>query len=52
MELERVKAERDIARKEVVMLSERVGELQGQNTMLVARLGKAGVDVKGLKEGR
>jgi hypothetical protein len=52
MELERVKAERDVARKEVIMLSERVGELQGQNTMLVARLGKAGVDVRGLKEGK
>lgn len=48
MELERVKAERDVARKEVEMLRERVGELQGQNTMLVARLGKEGVDVSEL----
>jgi hypothetical protein len=47
MELERVKAERDVARKEVEMLRERVGELQGQCTMLVARLGTEGVDVGG-----
>jgi hypothetical protein len=43
MELERVKAERDVARKEIEMLRERVGELQGQNTMLVARLGREGL---------
>ncbi|KAK4123352.1 hypothetical protein N657DRAFT_690965 [Parathielavia appendiculata] len=50
MELERVKAERDVARKEVDMLRERVGELQGQCTMLVARLGKEGIDVAELKK--
>lgn len=52
MELDRVRAERDVARKEIEMLAERVGELQAQNTMLVAKLGKAGVDVGGLKEGK
>ncbi|KAL2137190.1 hypothetical protein VTI74DRAFT_7737 [Chaetomium olivicolor] len=46
MELERVKAERDVARKEVEMLREQVGELQGQNTMLVARLGREGIRVE------
>ncbi len=48
MELDRVRAERDVASKEVEMLRERVGELQRQNTMLVARLGREGVDVGGL----
>ena len=48
MELDRVRTERDVARKEVEMLRERVGELQGQNTMLVARLGRGGVDLGGL----
>ncbi|KAK4137146.1 hypothetical protein BT67DRAFT_453545 [Trichocladium antarcticum] len=43
MELERVRAERDVARKEVEMMRERVGELQAQNTMLVARLGREGL---------
>ncbi|KAK4156722.1 hypothetical protein C8A00DRAFT_30385 [Chaetomidium leptoderma] len=52
MALERVKAERDVARKEVDMLSERVGELQAQNTMLVARLGREGVDAGELREGK
>lgn len=46
MELDRVKAERDVARKEADMLRERVGELQAQNTRLVARLGREGVVVK------
>jgi hypothetical protein len=50
MELDRVRAERDVARKEVEMLRERIGELQGQNTRLVARLGREGVDVAALKE--
>ncbi|KAK4239614.1 hypothetical protein C8A03DRAFT_13993 [Achaetomium macrosporum] len=50
MELERVKAERDVARKEVEMLRERVGELQGQNTRLVARLGREGIKVDDVAE--
>ncbi|KAK4106244.1 hypothetical protein N658DRAFT_502740 [Parathielavia hyrcaniae] len=50
MELQRARAERDVARKEVDMLRERVGELQGQCTMLVARLGKEGIDVGALKK--
>lgn len=41
-ELERVKAERDVALREMEMLREQVGALQGQNTMLVARLGREG----------
>jgi hypothetical protein len=50
MELDRVKAERDVARKEVEMLRERVGELQAQNTRLVARLGKEGIKVDDVAE--
>lgn len=50
MELSRVRAERDVARKEVEMLRERVGELQAQNTRLVARLGREGVGLEGLGE--
>ncbi|KAL2156356.1 hypothetical protein VTH82DRAFT_1101 [Thermothelomyces myriococcoides] len=46
--LERVQAERDVARKEAEILRERVGELQRQNTRLVARLGKEGVNVEEL----
>ncbi|KAI1393467.1 uncharacterized protein F4822DRAFT_14099 [Hypoxylon trugodes] len=45
MELDKVRAERDIARKQMEMLKEQVGELQAQNTMLVARLGREGVGV-------
>ncbi|KAF7514489.1 hypothetical protein G7054_g15271 [Neopestalotiopsis clavispora] len=40
MELEKVKAERDVALKQIEVLTEQVGELQGQNTLLVAKLGK------------
>ena len=40
MELEKVKAERDVALKQVEVLTEQIGELQGQNTLLVAKLGK------------
>ncbi|KAK9423054.1 putative DUF3074 domain-containing protein [Seiridium unicorne] len=40
MELEKVRAERDVALKQVDVLREQVGELQGQNTLLVAKLGK------------
>ncbi|KAI0887400.1 uncharacterized protein GGS22DRAFT_178533 [Annulohypoxylon maeteangense] len=43
MELDKVRAERDIARKQMDILKEQVGELQAQNTMLVARLGREGV---------
>lgn len=45
MELERTRAERDLALKQVEMLKERLGELQAQNTMLVAKLGREGVKV-------
>lgn len=40
VELERTRAERDIALKQADILREQVGELQAQNTMLVAKLGK------------
>ncbi|KAK4218070.1 reticulocyte-binding protein 2 a [Rhypophila decipiens] len=43
MELERVKAERDVALKEIEILKDQVGDLQGQNTKLVAMLGRAGL---------
>ncbi|CCC08388.1 unnamed protein product [Sordaria macrospora k-hell] len=39
-EMEKVKAERDLALRQMEMLREQVGELQRQNTMLAARLGK------------
>ncbi|KAL2024634.1 hypothetical protein VTK56DRAFT_6835 [Thermocarpiscus australiensis] len=42
MALERARAERDVARKEMELLRRQVGELQAQNTMLVARLGREG----------
>ncbi|KAL2170536.1 hypothetical protein VTG60DRAFT_4644 [Thermothelomyces hinnuleus] len=48
-ELERARAERDAARKEAEILRERVSELQRQNTRLVAKLGREGVDVEGLE---
>lgn len=40
MELERTRAERDVALKQMEILQEQVGELQKQNTVLVAKLGK------------
>lgn len=43
MELERARAERDVARKQIDVLLEQIGQLQSQNTMLVARLGKHGL---------
>ncbi|KAI0383073.1 hypothetical protein F5Y04DRAFT_251764 [Hypomontagnella monticulosa] len=43
MELEKVRAERDIARKQMDILKEQIGDLQAQNTMLVARLGREGI---------
>lgn len=39
-ELERTRAERDVALKQADILREQVGELQAQNTKLVAKLGK------------
>ncbi|KAI1502257.1 hypothetical protein F5X99DRAFT_163360 [Biscogniauxia marginata] len=45
IELEKVRAERDIARKQVEVLKEQIGDLQGQNTMLVARLGREGISL-------
>lgn len=42
MELERTKVERDMAFKQIDILKEQIGELQSQNTMLVAKLGKLG----------
>ncbi|TDZ71892.1 hypothetical protein CTRI78_v001650 [Colletotrichum trifolii] len=42
MQLEHAKAERDVALKQVQMLKEQIGELQTQNTMLVAKMGRMG----------
>ncbi len=47
MELEKVRAERDVARKQIEVLKEQIGELQGQNTMLVAKLGREGITLDG-----
>ncbi|KAI0099635.1 hypothetical protein GGR51DRAFT_535268 [Nemania sp. FL0031] len=44
LELEKTRAERDVARKEVEVLREMVRELQAVNTRLVARLGREGVE--------
>ncbi|KAL7626273.1 hypothetical protein AAE478_003043 [Parahypoxylon ruwenzoriense] len=43
MELDKVRTERDIARKQIEILKEQIGDLQTQNTMLVARLGREGI---------
>jgi chromosome segregation ATPase len=43
LELERVRAERDLARRQIEILEGQVGELQAQNTMLVRKLGKMGL---------
>ncbi|KAG7435921.1 Reticulocyte-binding protein 2-like protein a [Fusarium oxysporum f. sp. raphani] len=43
LELERVRAERDVARRQIELLEGQVGELQAQNTMLVRKLGKNGL---------
>lgn len=45
MELDKVRAERDIAHKQMEILKEQIGELQAQNTKLVARLGREGITV-------
>ncbi|KAK0623078.1 hypothetical protein B0T14DRAFT_515240 [Immersiella caudata] len=41
-ELEKIRAERDVALREMEVLKEYIGALQSQNTMLVARLGREG----------
>ncbi|RYP79116.1 hypothetical protein DL771_000094 [Monosporascus sp. 5C6A] len=46
-ELEKVRVERDVARKQIEVLKEQIGELQAQNTMLVARLGREGITLEG-----
>ncbi|KAI5868025.1 hypothetical protein GGS23DRAFT_7898 [Durotheca rogersii] len=46
-ELERARAERDVALKQVEVLKEAVGDLQAQNTMLVARFGRDGTRPEG-----
>ncbi|KAF5018055.1 hypothetical protein F66182_9979 [Fusarium sp. NRRL 66182] len=43
LELERVRAERDVARRQIELLEGQVGELQAQNTLLVRKLGKDGL---------
>ncbi|KOS18607.1 hypothetical protein ESCO_000711 [Escovopsis weberi] len=40
LELERARLERDVALKQVEILKSQVGELQAQNTMLVAQMGR------------
>ena len=40
LELEKARAERDVALKEIDILREQVGELQAQNTALVAKMGR------------
>jgi hypothetical protein len=42
MELEKTRAERDVALKRIEILQTQVGQLQSQNTMLTAKLGKLG----------
>ncbi|KAK2595750.1 hypothetical protein QQS21_006576 [Conoideocrella luteorostrata] len=42
LELEKVRAEKDVALKEIELLRGQVGELQAQNTALVAKLGRLG----------
>lgn len=43
MELEKVKAERNLAWKQIEILETQVGDLQAQNTMLVRKMGKMGL---------
>ncbi|KAI1492498.1 hypothetical protein F5X96DRAFT_626646 [Biscogniauxia mediterranea] len=47
VELEKVRAERDLARKQLEVLKEQIGDLQTQNTLLVARLGREGISIDG-----
>lgn len=42
MQLEKIKVERDMAFKQIDILKDQVGQLQAQNTKLVAKLGKLG----------
>ncbi|KAL7937699.1 hypothetical protein V8C35DRAFT_320458 [Trichoderma chlorosporum] len=42
MELEKTRAERDVALKRIEILQTQVGQLQSQNTMLTAKLGRLG----------
>ncbi|TGJ81455.1 hypothetical protein E0Z10_g7308 [Xylaria hypoxylon] len=44
LELDKVRAERDMARKEMDILKEQVGQLQALNTKLVTRLGREGIN--------
>ncbi|KAM0346831.1 hypothetical protein ACHAPU_005171 [Fusarium lateritium] len=43
LELDRIRAERDVARRQIELLEGQVGELQAQNTLLVRKLGKNGL---------
>ncbi|KPM36847.1 hypothetical protein AK830_g9728 [Neonectria ditissima] len=43
LELEKLRAERDLAQRKIEILDTQVGELQAQNTMLVRKLGKMGM---------
>ncbi|KAH7162645.1 hypothetical protein B0J13DRAFT_491250 [Dactylonectria estremocensis] len=43
LELEKIRAERDLAQRQISILEGQVGELQAQNTMLVRKLGKMGL---------
>ncbi|KAK5627877.1 hypothetical protein RRF57_003592 [Xylaria bambusicola] len=45
LELEKTRADRDVARKEIEILKEQVGQLQALNTKLVARLGREGISL-------
>lgn len=45
LELEKTRTERDIARREIEILKEQVGQLQGLNTKLVTRLGREGINL-------
>ncbi|KAF7546640.1 hypothetical protein G7046_g9242 [Stylonectria norvegica] len=43
LELDKVKAERDLARSQIAILEGQVGELQAQNTLLARKMGKMGL---------
>ncbi|KAJ2988114.1 hypothetical protein NUW58_g4144 [Xylaria curta] len=45
LELDKTRTERDIARREIEILAEQVGQLQAMNTKLVARLGREGISL-------
>ncbi|PNH74242.1 hypothetical protein VD0001_g3341 [Verticillium dahliae] len=49
MELDKVRQQRDLALHEVELLKAQVGELQAQNTRLVADMGKLGKGITGLR---